>query len=408
VPVNPGFVTWCECGWNLAPVGLEEPRTALERMYRQLGDRSGGQLLEEMLGSQNLKPQWTAEKVFTFILAGLVYGLILTCFVTGLWLIVQVFMGALYFPVLVPAVLLLGLGALGVMPPQPLERSVLARTQYPALYAVLERVTKTAGGQHVPALVVDSTFNATMGRYGWSQRPVMTLGLPLWVALEPQERVALLGHEIGHSVNGDNLRSWFFWGAVSALEKWQTVLRPQYLFQSENPLYAVLRLPFYPVLMGLSGIAYVWLRALATLSFRDSQRAEYLADAVSAQCAGTDAALNLQWKVLLSRTADETAQRTTLERTENFFSLFKEQRAKVPTRELMRLQRIAGLIGTRLDHTHPQNAFRQQFLKQHFVTVPGVKLEGEEARALSLEMEGLQRSIERELSSRYRDRLYAG
>jgi Zn-dependent protease with chaperone function len=283
VPVNPGFITWCECGWNLAPVGLEEPRTALERTYRQLGERSGAQLLDEMLGAQNLKPQWAFEKILAFILAGSVYALILACSAFGLWLIVQVFTGALYFPVLVPAVLLLGLGALGIMPPSPLERSVLPRAQYPALYAVLERVTKAAGGRHVPDLVVDSTFNATMGRYGWSQRPVMTLGLPLWVALEPQERVALLGREIGHSVNGDNLRYWFFWGAVSALEKWQTVLRPQYLFPSEYGIYALFRLPFYPVLLALSGFAYLWLRALATLSFRDSQRAEYLADAVSAR-----------------------------------------------------------------------------------------------------------------------------
>jgi Zn-dependent protease with chaperone function len=408
LPVHDGFVTWCECGWNLEPAALEAPRTALERAYRQLGERSGQRLLEEMLEMRDLKPRWTLEKGLALALAGGVYALVVACFVAGGWLMLRVLMGDAFFVMAFPAVLLLGLGALGIPQPPKLERTPLSRTQHPALYHLLERVTRAAGGHRAPSLVVDSSFNATMGRYGWAQRPVMTLGLPLWNALEPQERVALLGHEIGHSVNGDNLRSWFFWGAVQALGQWQRVLHPDYLFATENPLYGLLRLPFLPVLYGLSGLAWLWLKALAILSFRDSQRAEYLADAVSAQSAGTRAALGLQWKILWRRTAEDVTQRITLERREDFFEVFAQTRAEVPTRELERLQRVSALEGTRLDHTHPQNAFRQRFLTRHRVDTPSVHLEPTDIQALEAEMLTLQRSVERELVSRHRDHMYSG
>ena len=408
IPINKGFVTWCECGWNLAPSTPREPSTLLDTLYCRLGERSGQSLFDEMMADSSLKSQWSLEKILALALAATVYLMILVCFVTGIWLIYGVLVGMFFFPMLLVSALLLGFGALGVVLPQKLERTALARDRFPELYALVDRTVRAAGGQRSVLIAIDSSFNANMGRYGWEQIPVMTLGLPLWFALEPLERVALIGHEIGHSVNGDNLRYTFFWSAVQTLSQWQRVFHPEYLSPNENPLYGLLRLPFYPLLLGLSGLAWLWLQILGTLSFRDSQRAEYLADAVSAQCGGTQAALNLQWKLLLSPICDEVTQRIALERSEGFFELFEQMRKNVPAREFERLRLVSALSGTRLDHTHPLNAFRQQILQKSSVNVPAVNLEPSQIAALEREISTLKPIIEKEVLSRHRDSMYYG
>ena len=408
IAVNKGFVTWCECGWNLAPSVPTEPPTLLGTLYGRLGKRSGQALLDEMMAADSLKPRWSLEKILALALAAAVYLVILGCFVTGIWLIYGVLVGTFFFPVLLIAALLLGFAALGVVLPAKLEREILPRDRFPALYALVDQTVRAAGGGRPVLIAVDSSFNATMGRYGWRQTPVMILGLPLWCALEPQERVALIGHEIGHNVNGDNLRSTFFWGAVQTLSQWQRVFDPTSSSQQENPLYTLLLLPFYPLLLGLSGLAWLSVKILGSLSFRDSQRAEYLADAVSAECGGTQAALNLQWKLLLSPLCDEVTQRVALERSEDFFAVFDQVRKSVPARELERLRRVSALNGTRLDHTHPLNALRQQILQRSNVSVPAVQLEPSQIATLEREMATLEPMIAKELLSRHRDNMYYG
>ncbi|WP_328822533.1 M48 family metalloprotease [Micromonospora rubida] len=54
---------------------------------------------------------------------------------------------------------------------------------------------------------MDGALNAYATAVGPRRRRVLCLGLPLWGSLPAQERVALLGHELGHFVNGDPRRS---------------------------------------------------------------------------------------------------------------------------------------------------------------------------------------------------------
>ncbi|HEY7296021.1 MAG TPA: M48 family metalloprotease [Dehalococcoidia bacterium] len=55
-------------------------------------------------------------------------------------------------------------------------------------------------------IAVTPASNAAFGRMGWRRRRVLLLGQPLPLTLDSQERVALLGHELGHGVNGDAVR----------------------------------------------------------------------------------------------------------------------------------------------------------------------------------------------------------
>src|SRR5262245_62898187 len=77
---------------------------------------------------------------------------------------------------------------------------------FPALHAFVNQVAKELGGRPVNKIVVNESYNAAYGVFGWHRVPVLWIGLPLWVALPPQERLAIIGHEIAHGVNGDATR----------------------------------------------------------------------------------------------------------------------------------------------------------------------------------------------------------
>ena len=83
-------------------------------------------------------------------------------------------------------------------------------------------------------------------------------------------------------------------------------------------------------------------------------------------------------------------------------------RKNVPAREFERLRLVSALSGTRLDHTHPLNAFRQQILQKSSVNVPAVNLEPSQIAALEREISTLKPIIEKEVLSRHRDSMYYG
>ncbi|WP_394621558.1 M48 family metallopeptidase [Lentzea sp. JNUCC 0626] len=82
----------------------------------------------------------------------------------------------------------------------------LRRDDAPTLFALLDRVAATVGTQLRDHVALDADFNASAFTHGWLRRRTLTIGLPMFGVLTPQQRVALLGHEFGHFVNGDPSR----------------------------------------------------------------------------------------------------------------------------------------------------------------------------------------------------------
>ncbi|HEX8006684.1 MAG TPA: hypothetical protein VF482_09695 [Trebonia sp.] len=70
---------------------------------------------------------------------------------------------------------------------------VLPRESAPALYALAERVAEATGAPKPEAVAVhDQGLGAELRLIGIRRRPVLTVGLPIWLALAPAQRVALL------------------------------------------------------------------------------------------------------------------------------------------------------------------------------------------------------------------------
>ena len=384
------------------------PKTPLDRINTQLGKRLGQRLLENMLGGNSQRSGLTPTLLLAWFLASLVYVLTFAAIVYGGWLIWQVVTGKASLILFFVGTMLLGLGVLGLPKPGKLEEQILSRQEYPQLYALLERVARAIGERRIPTLSINSDFNAFFGRFGWQQKPHIGLGLPLWTVLTAQERVALLAHELGHSVNGDHTRGFFCGMAVQTLGRWWSMLHPNAIFHNTNAFYGFLSWPIIPLLYVFQGLIYLLLLALGWAGFHNSRRAEYQADAIGAAVAGKDAAISSNWKLLLSPTVREATQRTVLERREDFFTVFADVRQRVPAREFERLRRVCALEGTRLDHTHPQNADRLKFLQSLNLPEPLVLLNDAENRAIDVELERVKPQIERKVISQFRDMMYAG
>ncbi|NUW38495.1 M48 family metalloprotease, partial [Nonomuraea sp. SMC257] len=103
------------------------------------------------------------------------------------------------------AVLLLGTAwlmrpRLGRLPAGPHLRG---RDRAPRLFGLLDRVGAEVGAPPVDVVFVSAEDNAAYARIGRRGRRALIIGAPLWARLGPQEKVALLGHELSHSSNGD-------------------------------------------------------------------------------------------------------------------------------------------------------------------------------------------------------------
>lgn len=164
------------------------------------------------------------------------------------------------------------------------DADVLRRDRAPELFALVDEVAQAVGAPAADVIAVNADFNAYAAAIGIRRR-VLCLGLPYWGSLAPQERVALLGHELGHFVNGDPRRMLLTQPAFTTLGSAADLLRPA---PSTAPGLiewigtALGRVIQYP----LSRLLFMLHVALVCVALRDSQRAEYLAYEMSAKAAG--------------------------------------------------------------------------------------------------------------------------
>jgi Zn-dependent protease with chaperone function len=107
------------------------------------------------------------------------------------------------------------LRALWVRWPDP-EGIPLTPSQAPKLFAEVEAIRARLRAPKVHRILIDDRFNAAMeqrpllGVFGWPQG-YMHVGLPLMLALSPDEFRAVLAHELGHlSGNHGRMTGWIY------------------------------------------------------------------------------------------------------------------------------------------------------------------------------------------------------
>jgi Zn-dependent protease with chaperone function len=402
---NEGYRTWCpECNWNLADDFGRPRRGFVRRRLDRASDRLVVSLYEDLRSDGVSPPGWDAARVASYMVAGGVHLLTVALVVTA----VTVSVVSPVFPVIVLSLLLLAV-AFFIRPRfgrMPKGVPLLARMDAPELYRLLDRVADEVGARRVDVIAIDRFFNASYAAVGLRRRRVVTIGLPLWNALSPEERISVLGHEFGHGVNGDSRHLLVVGTALQTLRRLYALLRRDREWEHRVPgsfvalLGLALRLVKWLLRLPVAG-TYL---ALSMLTLRAGQRAEYLADRLAASTASAAAAADALDKL---RTVEETllpaiSFQAAFPQKIHLWNKQRELIARIPDLELERRRRISTITEHRVDSSHPPTRLRIELLRGLPTTEPTISLTAQETDTIEKELGPTYAKIAVDLAAPYR------
>jgi Zn-dependent protease with chaperone function len=274
-------------------------RTALRARARTVGDRMAARAVEglyETLRSDHASAtQPAAASFIASVLALCVHAA--TAAVAVLGLVVLVRSPSRLLGVAAGTILL---GAAWLTRPRPAAMPMDVHwVESEPLAALVGQVASATGARPPHRIGFDDQLNATYAVVQWRRRRVLVIGMPLWESLDPQARVSLLAHEMGHAAARDDRHLLLVSTALEALREWMRVCRYQTPVRRWDEHLAVRRRTgslaqlgelLSRALLGVVGLApAAWYGLLLAVTQRSSQRAEYGADLVAADVAGREA-----------------------------------------------------------------------------------------------------------------------
>ncbi|SDD04783.1 M48 family metalloprotease [Nocardioides lianchengensis] len=252
----------------------------------------------------------------------------------------------------------------------------------PVLTDLVAEVAGALGTRPPTYLGIDEDTNAYARRSGLRTR-TLVLGAPLWVALGPQARIALLGHELGHFARRDVVHGRYVGTALATLQTWADASSPGEERASNlghTPIIATVAL--WPMRMASTGS----LRVLGWVNSAASRRAELLADLESAVVAGTPATIEVLELMLAADVIDRAANRAAVDPRRP--DLAVEIRARVTALDERDHAEALLASGERsgIDRTHPPTGERLR-LQRSLPPSPGtIVLDAERVAAIDGEL----------------------
>jgi Zn-dependent protease with chaperone function len=380
-------VAWCRrCDWNVEPHRthlVSSSRGSPRRRARAA--RAATNLYRSLEGRDVTRAGWDTHRVMAYALAVAVHAGSLALVVGGAALVV----------VGLPSVFLTLTGlvplAIGVlMRPRlgrlPSDAVVLDRDGAPETWRLIDDVSATAGVQPPKVLVVDTDVNAWTAVVGLRRRRVICLGMGLHALLTPQELAVVLAHEVAHARNGDLREGVVVGSAVRTLAAWGDALHDdgrvdqgEFLANAAEQMTALL--------MSVIGVIPRSIRAvLEGLQLRSGQRAEYLADQIAADVAGTDAVVSFLHAALLTEPARDAMRRAALRDEPDLWAAARTFRAGLPPTEAERRVRAGRARDHAVDDTHPPTMLRSDLVGSRAHRPPAVVVDAGRARAVEREL----------------------
>ncbi|MGV9269358.1 M48 family metallopeptidase [Kitasatospora sp. NPDC003701] len=412
IDADPRFAVWCpQCEWNLTPEPADAPatttrRAAADARREAVATARTDELFEDVAAGRTATGAQRAWLAASAIATAVHLTTAALC-AWGLWLLVTGNTPLRCLGAVVLAVVVLLRPRLGRA---PRDEGVLERTGAPALYGLADRVAAEVGAGPVGVIRVDDAFNASMSVVGLRRRSVLTLGLPFWEVLGEQERVALLGHEFGHRVNGDHRRGLWLGSAINALAHWYDLARPRGHYRDVVELRLLFQITDLVAGILLGGLARLLLAVvllLDRLTSRAGQQAEYHADTLAARVASTEATRHLLRTGLLDETVRTATARVRAElrsrpraarrgpatapaepviTPEAFWERLRQHLATVPPLEHERLLRRSALERGAVDSTHPPTHLRLALLDRRPALPATLSTTPAEAAAIAAEL----------------------
>jgi Zn-dependent protease with chaperone function len=400
---DPRFVTWCDkCDWNLN--GGVEPKVGIATARRrQAAKAKGERLFAAIADSSVTRPGLSGARAASYVVAGAIHLVTLSVFVIGVYVVVANFPDAFAFIAGIP-LLLLGFvlrPRLGGVRPGTV---ILPADSAPALYGLCGRIATAVGARPVDLIAVDAQFNASFGQVGLRRRRVLSIGLALWNVMDDQQRIAILGHELAHQVNGDAAHGVVVGSALRSLNEWRMALgSPRWHPQSGSIfafIEALAQVAARQVTRLMRAAVSAVYRFERSLIFQSSQRAEYFADLLATR-AGSSAAMIGALDALHLAAPGEQAVVFAARRDEpDIWEAERTYFESLGPMEWERHRRLDARDGTAVDSTHPPTNLRIELLKRRAAQPAGVSLTGGEGAAIAAEMKSGFELVEQQLKER--------
>ncbi|GAA1608675.1 hypothetical protein GCM10009789_73920 [Kribbella sancticallisti] len=406
IRVDRRYVIWCDkCDWNVHPTGTDDqPLPAWrQRLEHKLADT----LYRELEHGATHRPGWDAARIGAYLMSAVVLLVPVLSLLAGIALVV--FYRPLWLSILLS---LIPFGVAVLLRPRAYHLSsdahIVERAQAPTLFALLDEIAAAIGTKPIVAVAVNAIPNVFFARVGWRFQPVLGLGLPLWESLRPQERVAILAHELGHGKNGDARHGWVVGTADSVLCELQATFseepydqyRQDLIYARDGDTSVSLVGKLLDVTLGNAVRGYAWL--LNKVDLRSSQRAEYLADRRAAEIAGSDATARALERTLLAEASYRALERAVrFEKDVAPLEAVRRAVTEVPAREIERHARVSRIRDTRVDSTHPPTYLRTKLIRarpsQHALVVLGT----DQSRAIDRELAPAAEAVLKELRAQF-------
>lgn len=397
------YIVWCEaCEYNINPSHKQEYVKKLDLVYEKLGRRFGESMLQQVSERQSLRPGFSFSRLAAYVLAAAVHLLSLLFLVSSIYFITQ-WQESIWFAVL--GLFLLALSWVTRPRFGKLDKSVqiASREELHELYNVVDKLCETAGVRPIDGIIIDHRFNASVRTVGVRGKRILTIGLPLFTILPKDERMALLGHEIGHFANNDVARTIFVGGAIGTLATWYDLLDVQHVDEIEG-IFGIVSGFF---MKGLALIPFGLLMLIIHLLWHDSQRAEYFADLVGAELSGTKSSISLMEKIQFDEIFYHVVRKTAVTNSSSsLLDLFRKKVEELPSKEFRRLKRVSELELSKLNYTHPPNAYRIQFLNSQNFYSSRVSLTVEQNKKIDRELAKHEERVQDILVGEYLASLY--
>lgn len=239
------------------------------------------------------------------------------------------------------------------------DSQLIAPDTAPTLIALIAEVALVVGARPPTEVRIINDFNAYVASRGIRGRQ-LALGAPMWVALEPQARIALLGHELGHLAHGDVLSSEYVNSAYRTLGRWVDLLDPVGSEVFEHDTSIMVQVLMAPP----RWLVLAYLRLLVMVNSTASRRQELYADISSAIAAGTDGAVAGLEVSLIHEGLDVVANRAAMDADRPHLGEAIASRAAgydAPQRAAARRRAASDLRS--VDATHPPTVDRLRLLE---------------------------------------------
>jgi len=354
-----GCVAWCRrCDWNVDPLPPRAlPTRKADRVAARV-DADAERALALAAGARDHSTRDRVVEMFPVLIALGVHLVSLVVVLAGLYLVLVPggVLAILFGVLLVSAAVLLRphLGRIS-------KRDVtVTRATAPELFGLLDEIALAASARPVQLVVLNGDFNAAYGSVGLRRRRVVWIGVPLWLVLAPDERLALLSHEIAHQVNGDARRGLLVGTSIESLASWYQAFK--WTHDAEGGLGPVDYLSWL-LSLPLAKAIQLTLRLQLRLTARSHRRAEFAADDLAAEIASTGAVLALLDVSLLSTPCLRALQHDSRHGDGALWDLLVTWRGGLPGGEWERLRRADRLRGASVDASHPPTAHRVDALR---------------------------------------------